>query len=224
MGSRKAAMAFKNAYVFQESFPLETYDEDSLVERFFELAMAIGTLVLLSPLLISISFFIFFTQGKPIFFKQTRVGKNRRKFQIYKFRTMINGAHKMKDQLKHLNFMSGPFFKIKNDPRLIPGGNFLRKFSLDELPQLFNVIKGEMSLVGPRPMLPDEVDELNCNDIFKVKPGITGLWQVRGRNEIVDFQKKISLDRIYVRKKCFFFDLKIIAKTIFVVLKTRGAC
>ena len=180
-------------------------------------------LIILAPLIFVISCVILIRSGRPIFYRQNRVGLNGSHFQMFKFRTMINGAHSMKNDLKHLNFMTGPFFKIKKDPRVTPEGEFLRKWSLDELPQLINVLKGEMALIGPRPMLPEEIQCLNCRDILSVKPGITGFWQVAGRNEVVDFRKKLAMDRFYIKRKSFSFDFMILFKTFFAVIRRRGA-
>jgi lipopolysaccharide/colanic/teichoic acid biosynthesis glycosyltransferase len=179
--------------------------------------------VVLLPLIGVIAIAVAFTSGFPVFYIQKRVGRDGKIFSMFKFRTMVRNAHDLKSHLMHLNIMSGPFFKVKNDPRVTKMGKFLRKTSFDELPQLFNVLKGEMSLVGPRPMLPEEVSKLRCYDILSVRPGITGIWQVSGRNEIVNFQKKLAMDRLYVSRRSFTMDLALLFKTIFVVFDRRGA-
>ncbi|MFV1951725.1 MAG: sugar transferase [Nitrospinota bacterium] len=181
-------------------------------------------LILLSPLLLLTALAIRLSSPGPVLFKQTRIGLFGRRFQMYKFRSMINNAEEIKKDLEHLNEMSGPIFKIKKDPRITPIGRFLRKTSLDELPQLINVLKGEMSLVGPRPPLPDEVDKYETwhRKRLSVKPGLTCLWQIYGRNKI-DFEKWMELDLRYIDNRSFGMDLKILFKTIPVVLLGIGA-
>jgi lipopolysaccharide/colanic/teichoic acid biosynthesis glycosyltransferase len=144
---------------------------------------------------------------------------------MYKFRTMVRDAEKMKEPLQDKNEMDGPVFKIKDDPRVIAGGRILRKLSLDELPQLINVLWGDMSLVGPRPPLPEEVSqyELWQRRRLSVKPGITCLWQVNGRNEI-DFQSWMKLDLEYIDNWSLWLDVKILAKTLPAVISAKGAC
>jgi lipopolysaccharide/colanic/teichoic acid biosynthesis glycosyltransferase len=168
------------------------------------------------------------TSPGPVLFVQKRIGLNKRVFEILKFRTMVMDAENKLAQLEHLNEVSGPVFKIKHDPRLTLLGKFLRKTSIDELPQFFNVLKGDMSLVGPRPwQLRDyelftqgSPDWQRCR--FSVRPGITCLWQVNGRNSI-PFEKWMELDLQYVRKWSLWLDLQILAKTIPAVLKGSGA-
>lgn len=192
-------------------------------ERPFDILLSIAILIFLAPIFLTVMLVVLLGSGRPIFYSQTRIGRGGRAFQILKFRTMVPKAHLLKSQIAHLNFMSGPFFKVKDDPRLTPVGKFLRKWSLDELPQILNVIRGDMSLVGPRPMLPEEISQLHCDDILAVNPGITGLWQVSGRNEIVDFRKKLGLDRIYVKRKGLFFDLWILMLTFRAVFRISSA-
>jgi lipopolysaccharide/colanic/teichoic acid biosynthesis glycosyltransferase len=164
------------------------------------------------------------TSPGPVFFVQERVGMNRRRFRLYKFRSMGVDADKQKTQLEHLNEMDGPVFKIKNDPRITPVGRFIRKMSIDELPQLFNVLVGSMSLVGPRPPVPSEVAQYEWlfQRRLSIKPGITCLWQVSGRNE-VSFREWMDLDRHYVANWSLWLDLKILCRTVPVVLLGRGA-
>lgn len=161
----------------------------------------------------------------PIIFKQKRVGQNGRIFNLYKFRSMYADAEKMKADLAAENTMSGAMFKIENDPRITKVGSWLRKASIDEFPQFINVLKGEMSLVGTRPPTPDEVATYSPEDLKRIssKPGITGLWQISGRNEIKNFQRVVELDCQYLDRWRFLDDLIIIVKTVFVVLKRKGA-
>ncbi len=161
----------------------------------------------------------------PILFKQRRVGENGRIFELLKFRSMYVGAENQKGELAHRNTMQGPMFKIEDDPRVTRVGKFLRKTSLDEIPQFLNVLRGEMSLVGTRPPTPDEVKSyyLWHHRRISAKPGITGLWQVSGRNKIKDFDKIVELDCQYLDNWRFLDDLKILARTVVVVLKRKGA-
>jgi exopolysaccharide biosynthesis polyprenyl glycosylphosphotransferase len=161
----------------------------------------------------------------PILFKQQRVGMHGRKFSLYKFRSMISGADTKKDGLLERSEMNGPMFKIEQDPRITRVGRFLRKWSLDELPQFINVLKGEMSLVGTRPPTPDEVDQYDDWHWRRVsiKPGITGLWQISGRSKITDFAKVVKFDLQYIDGWKFRKDLAILWKTIWVVLARKGA-
>jgi exopolysaccharide biosynthesis polyprenyl glycosylphosphotransferase len=188
--------------------------------------IVISTLVLivLAPLLVLVALLIKFTSPGPIFFTQNRVGMNQRRFRLYKFRSMIAGAEERVHDLAHLNELDGPAFKILNDPRITPLGRFIRKTSIDELPQLFNVLRGEMSLVGPRPPLPNEVEQYEW--LFRrrlsVKPGITCVWQVSGRSE-VNFQEWMDMDKRYVENWSLLLDLKILLKTIPAVIFCRGA-
>lgn len=161
----------------------------------------------------------------PIFFKQQRVGQNGRRFYIYKFRSMYPDAEARKAELMKENKMSGHMFKMDNDPRIIPIGHFMRKTSLDEFPQFLNVLKGEMSLVGTRPPTVDEYEkyELHHRSRLAIKPGLTGLWQVSGRSDITDFEEVVELDKKYIRGFCISRDIKIILKTVWIVLVGRGA-
>jgi lipopolysaccharide/colanic/teichoic acid biosynthesis glycosyltransferase len=162
----------------------------------------------------------------PVFFRQKRSGINGSPFTIYKFRTMNTNAEQIKHELEAMNEMSGPVFKVTNDPRVTPIGKFLRKFSLDELPQLFNVLRGEMSLVGPRPLPVDEVrrfDNLAHRRRLSVKPGLTCLWQISGRNQITDFKDWVRLDLQYIDNWSIWLDLRILLLTFPVVLRGTGA-
>lgn len=161
----------------------------------------------------------------PIVFKQTRVGKNGRHFDIYKFRSMYMDAEERKKELMKQNKMSGPISKFENDPRIFPFGRFIRKYSIDELPQFFNVLKGDMSLVGTRPPTVDEYEqyELHHKKRLAAKPGLTGMWQVSGRSDISDFEDIIRLDAQYISEWRILLDIKIICHTILVVLRKKGA-
>jgi lipopolysaccharide/colanic/teichoic acid biosynthesis glycosyltransferase len=163
------------------------------------------------------------TGGTP-FFTQERVGMHGRKFKMFKLRTMVNGAHAMRQSVMHLNEVDGPVFKIRNDPRLHPLGRFLRRTSIDELPNLINVIRGEMSLVGPRPALPSEVEHYDAfaRRRLSVPQGVTCLWQINGRSG-VSFEHWMELDNRYVDRWTPFGDLLIVAKTIPAVIRRNGA-
>lgn len=186
-------------------------------------SLSLAVLLLISPVFLLAAGCVLIFSGRPIFYTQWRVGHGGRLFRIIKFRTMVVGAHQMRNDIAHLNNMSGPFFKVKNDPRTTAVGRILRKLSLDELPQFLNVLKGEMAVVGPRPMLPEELEELRCYDILRVKPGITGLWQVSGRSDVTDFNQKLWLDRLYISRRNWLLDFKIIVRTVLVVLRRSGA-
>ncbi|GAB6927018.1 sugar transferase [Paenibacillus sp. JCM 10914] len=159
-----------------------------------------------------------------VFFSQERVGKNGQLFRMYKFRSMVSDAEKMREQLLHLNEVSGAMFKIKNDPRITRVGRWLRKTSLDELPQLWNVIKGDMSLVGPRPPLPEEVKQYTPYDMQRLMavPGCTGLWQVSGRNR-VGFQEMVELDLRYISEHSLVLDVSIMFRTVKVLFGSKDA-
>ena len=165
------------------------------------------------------------TSKGPAIFVQDRVGLRGRIFKQYKFRTMIEYAELKKEELKDLNELDGPIFKIKKDPRLTILGRFLRKFSIDELPQLLNVIKGDMNLIGPRPYPVKEVEDFRDKTFFRrhsMKPGITGLWQIQGRSDIKNFQECIDLDLEYIDNWCLNNDLIIALKTIPTIIKGTG--
>jgi len=180
-------------------------------------------LVLLSPLLLATALVMLVREGSPILFRQERVGLHGRPFTIYKFRTMVPGAEEQLDEVQHLNERSGVTFKARNDPRVTPFGRWLRKTSIDELPQLWNVLTGSMSLVGPRPPLPNEVAEYDVwhRRRLSMKPGITGLWQVEARHE-PDFDRWVEHDLIYIDGWSMWLDLKILAKTLPALLAHGG--
>ena len=161
----------------------------------------------------------------PVFFSQVRNTLNGRRFKLYKFRTMVQGAEAKIQELAAYNEMNGAAFKMTNDPRITPLGKWLRKLSIDELPQLWNVFKGDMSLVGPRPPLPSEVEEYEDwhRRRLSFSPGITCLWQISGRNTITDFSEWAKLDLKYIDNWSFWLDIKILLKTIPVVFFGKGA-
>lgn len=195
-----------------------------LIKRLIDITASAVFLILLSPLFAVVSILIKGTSRGPVFFKQKRVGYNSRLFTCLKFRTMLKNAEDLKKDLLKMNEIEGPVFKIKNDPRVTKVGRVLRKTSIDELPQLINVFKGDMSLVGPRPPIPSEVIQYDFKDRrrLSMRPGITCLWQVKGRNAI-PFEKWMELDREYIDNWSLMLDLKILLKTFPVVLKGSGA-
>lgn len=197
----------------------------SLVKRIVDVVVSSVAILLTSPIMLVSAVALKLTDWSgPVLFVQRRVGLNGREFPCLKFRTMVPNAEELKDQLAHLNVMSGPVFKIPDDPRVTRVGKWLRKTSIDELPQLFNVFLGHMSMVGPRPALPSEV-KLYGPDFRKrlsVRPGITCLWQISGRND-VDFHDWMRLDMEYIDGWSLFLDIKIMAKTIPAVFQQRGA-
>ncbi len=197
-----------------------------IIKRAIDFAGALVLTAVLSPLLAGIAIVLKWREPRwPVLFRQRRVGLNGRQFWCYKFRTMVPDAERQQEQIRHLNIMSGPVFKVPDDPRVTPTGRALRRLSLDELPQLVNVLAGQMSLVGPRPALPEEVTQYGerSRKRLSVRPGITGLWQVSGRNEIQDFQQWVALDLEYIDRWSLLLDVKILLRTIPVVLQQRGA-
>ena len=195
-----------------------------IFKTYLEFIITLGIFFVFSPILMIIPILIKLNSKGPVFFTQERVGYHGRKFNLLKFRTMTVDAEKKLKDLMSDNEQSGPVFKIENDPRITEIGKFLRKFSLDELPQLYNVIRGEMNLVGPRPPLPSEVQqyEPEWRRRLNMKPGITGLWQVTGRNNIIDFKDWVALDLKYIDEWSLKLDLIIILKTIPQMLKGSG--
>ncbi len=196
-----------------------------LFKRTIDLIVSTTVLILLAPLFLCVAVLIKLTSPGPVFFGQKRVGLNKRHFIMYKFRTMVPDAERIQEELLHLNEMTGPVFKIKNDPRITPIGRFLRKTSIDELPQLFNVLLGNMSLVGPRAIPLRDYDLFNEDwqrRRFSVPPGITCLWQIHGRNAI-PFEQWMEMDMQYIDKWSLWLDLKILARTIPAVLRGSGA-
>ena len=196
-----------------------------VTKRILDVVISLLTLVLLSPLLIIVGLLIKQESNGPALFKQQRVGLYGKTFTMFKFRSMSQDAQAQRNKLERHNEMSsGVLFKIKNDPRITPLGKIIRKTSIDELPQLINVLRGEMSLVGPRPALPNEVSQYSFNDRTRlnVLPGITCLWQVMGRSEI-PFEQQVRLDLKYIKKQSLLLDVSLLLKTIPAVIKAKGA-
>jgi len=196
----------------------------SNLKRALDLIIAVGALILVAPVMLFTAIAIKLDSPGPILFRQTRVGKWGKHFPCYKFRSMYIDAEQRLQGLLALNEADGPVFKMKNDPRVTRVGRVIRKLSIDELPQLFNVVKGEMSLVGPRPALPREVSQYEYEQIGRLQavPGITGLQQVSGRSN-VDFKRWIELDLQYISEQSLWKDIEILIKTIPAVLASRGA-
>jgi exopolysaccharide biosynthesis polyprenyl glycosylphosphotransferase len=196
-----------------------------VIKRVLDVALSAVLLILVSPLLLAAAALIRLTSKGPIFFRQERLGVNKRTFLIYKFRTMVPDAEKLIEALEDQNQVSGPVFKIMDDPRITPIGRMLRRSSIDELPQLFNVLKGDMSLVGPRPLPVRDYQGFNEDwqrRRFSVRPGITCLWQVNGRSSI-PFEQWMRLDLQYMDEWSLWLDIKILARTIPAVLRGSGA-
>ena len=195
-----------------------------VVKRCFDLTLVVLSLpfLLLAILLIALLIKIESPTG-PVFFLQKRTGKDGRRFLMFKFRTMVPNAEELKAQLMHLNELQAPDFKIKNDPRITRVGKFLRKTSLDELPQIINILKGEMSLVGPRPtsFAPETYKPWHLQRL-EVTPGLTGLWQVTGRSDI-EFDDRVRLDIQYIKRQCLWLDFQILLRTALAVIKHEGA-
>lgn len=195
-----------------------------MFKRVMDLVLAILAVIVLSPLLLLIALAILATMGRPVFFAQKRAGLNGRVFFLYKFRTMIPDARKLQAGLMDANEMDGPVFKVKHDPRITPLGRFLRRSTLDELPQFFNVIKGEMSLVGPRPLANYEARKVPhwARRRYSVQPGLTCFWQVMGRNKLT-FEEWMKLDLRYVDEGSLWTDIVLLLKTVPALLFSRGA-
>jgi lipopolysaccharide/colanic/teichoic acid biosynthesis glycosyltransferase len=194
-------------------------------KRLLDVIVSVALLVVLAPVLGVIALVIRVTSGPPVLYRWHVVGQHGRPFVSYKFRTMVTNADALKPLLLAANTMSGPVFKLPNDPRVTRVGRWLRRYSLDELPQLWSVAKGEMSLVGPRPPLASEYDQFTEAQKRKlaVKPGITCLWQVSGRNHVRDFDEWVRLDLQYINSWSLWLDLKILLLTIPAVVSARGA-
>ena len=195
-----------------------------VVKRLFDIVVSACGLILLSPLFLFLVIKIRSEDGGPAFYSQERIGKNEKPFKMWKFRSMVVDADKMLDKLEDRNEIDGAMFKIKDDPRVTKIGHVIRKYSLDELPQLWNVLIGDMSLVGPRPPLPSEVEEYTNYDKQRltVMPGCTGLWQVTRRSK-ADFDEMVWLDIVYINHSGAFEDLKLIIKTVLVMIHPNGA-
>lgn len=192
-------------------------------KRTFDIVVATLLLLVLTPLFLIVGMLIYLDSPGGIFFKQTRTGKGGKSFTMWKFRSMVKGAEQQQHQL-HNEMIGGVLFKVKHDPRITRVGRFIRKFSIDELPQLWNVVIGDMSMVGPRPALPKEVTHYTSHQRQRltVTPGITCFWQITGRSEI-NFHQQVELDLHYIATQSFTTDLLILLKTIPAVLTGRGA-
>ena len=195
-----------------------------ILKRIIDIIGSIIGIVLVSPVLLVTAVLIKSESKGRIFFSQTRVGLHGKEFKIYKFRSMVDGAEALRKSIEHKNEMSGPMFKVRGDPRITKIGRFIRKTSIDELPQLINVLKGEMSLVGPRPSLPSEVEKFEAWMLkrLEVKPGLTCYWQVSGRNNIC-FEDWMKLDIDYVNNRNMQLDIKLIFKTIILLFGDKNA-
>jgi exopolysaccharide biosynthesis polyprenyl glycosylphosphotransferase len=206
-------------------FRPRVWDEETLyVKRVIDLLFSAAGIILLSPVFAVVALLVRISGPGPVLHRYYMVGQNGRQFLGQKFRTMIPNAHALKASLLDHNEMTGPVFKMRNDPRVTKIGRWLRKFSLDELPQLYSVLKGDMSLIGPRPAGPDEYERFEFWHMRKVsvRPGITCLWQVRGRNAISSFDEWVKLDLEYIDNWSLWLDFKILVRTVFVVLRATG--
>ncbi|MEX3618257.1 sugar transferase [Paenibacillus glucanolyticus] len=196
-----------------------------MIKRTIDIICALVGLLLLAPFFLIVSILIKLEdpQGS-IFFYQTRIGKNEKPFRMYKFRSMVSNAEELLEKLLDQNEISGAMFKMKDDPRITRIGKFIRKTSFDELPQLWNVIRGDMSLVGPRPPLPREVEEYSSYDKLRlqVTPGCTGLWQVSGRNNL-NFDEMLKLDLEYIEQRGLWLDIKLILRTVKIMILPNSA-
>jgi exopolysaccharide biosynthesis polyprenyl glycosylphosphotransferase len=194
-----------------------------MLKRAVDVIFSAAALVVLSPVMLAIAIAIKLDSHGPVFYASERIGKRGRVFRCMKFRTMVRDAEKRQAEIMHMNERQGVLFKISNDPRITTLGRLLRKYSLDELPQFFNVLKGDMSIVGPRPPLASEVREYKLSHLRRldVTPGITGLWQVQGRQD-PSFDSYISLDVTYIENWSVWLDLKIILRTVVVVFAGTG--
>lgn len=197
----------------------------SFMKRVLDIVLSFAGIIFLMPLFLVVAVMIKLEDpAGSVLFKQNRVGKNEALFPMYKFRSMVSNAEALKQQLMSQNEVEGAMFKMKNDPRVTRIGRVIRKTSIDELPQLWNVLIGDMSLVGPRPALPSEVSEYTSYDKKRltVTPGCTGLWQVSGRSNL-SFEQMVELDLTYIRERSIIFDLKIMTKTVTVLLGSKDA-
>lgn len=211
---------FPTIPLHRKDFPIGAF----LLKRFMDTTLSALALIVLSPVMLAIAIVVKMDSEGPMFYKAQRIGRKGRNFTCYKFRTMVQDADRRKADLEHMNERDGILFKIANDPRITRIGRFLRKYSLDELPQFYNVLRGDMSLVGPRPPMAAEVEQYDLAHLRRldVLPGITGLWQVEARQD-PSFDSYISLDTAYVENWSLFMDLRILARTVSVVLSGTGS-
>ena len=207
-----------------ETIKLEKTYKYFILKRCIDILGALIGIIILSPIMLITIIAIRLNSKGAVIFAQERVGLNEKMFKMYKFRSMVNNAEELKEDLMTDNEMTGPMFKIKEDPRVTSVGRFIRKTSIDELPQLFNILKGDMSLVGPRPNLPREVKKFNLYHRQKLlaKPGLTCYWQVMGRSNI-GFEEWMELDIKYIRERNTWIDIKLILKTFFVLFGDKNA-
>ncbi len=205
-------------------YPSSPSDWRFKIKYAVERALTVAGTLITAPVMLAIAIAIVGTMGRPVLFRQRRVGLDGREFEMLKFRSMVRGAERDQAKLQRYNESDGPVFKIREDPRVTPVGRFIRRTSLDELPQIINVLKGDMTLIGPRPPLPSEVAMYNGEQRRRltIKPGITGLWQVAGRSDI-DFDELVELDVYYIHNRSLWMDLTILLRTAGVVLSGRGA-
>lgn len=222
-----------NSYVSTVgTYPIVTFHtvtlnrSEEIIKRIFDIVFGLVGVILSSPIMLITAIAIKIDSPGPVLFKQTRVGKNGRLFKIYKFRSMCNDAEALKKKLEAQNELGdGKMFKMKDDPRVTRVGKFIRKTSIDELPQFFNIVGGSMSLVGTRPPTLDEVEQYDDNQWrrISIKPGLTGMWQVSGRSNITDFDEVVKLDTYYIDNWSVFMDIEILFKTVILVFKKDGA-
>ncbi len=211
----------QNSILKEQMKHREVYE---FIKRALDIICSLIGLIVLMPILVIVAILIRIESKGSIIFSQDRVGKNGIVFKMYKFRSMVGNAEELKEKLASENERTGPMFKIKNDPRITKVGRFIRKTSIDELPQLVNILKGEMTIVGPRPSLPDEVKSFEVWMLkrLSVKPGLTCYWQVSGRNNI-EFNEWMELDIKYVKERNLLIDVKLIFKTFFVLFGDKNA-
>ena len=207
---------------YQPPEPKPVYE---VCKRIFDLVMSVFALIVLSPVFLAVAIAIKCEDGGKVFYCQTRLTKDRKEFKMFKFRSMCPDADKKLDELLQYNEMKGPAFKMENDPRITKVGHFIRKTSIDELPQLLNIIMGDMSIIGPRPPLPREVEQYTPYQLHRldVKTGLACYHECQGRSEDKDFDKWVESDLKYIRERSFWTDLKVIFWTMRVVLTGKGA-
>lgn len=207
---------------YQTPEPKPVYE---VCKRIFDLVMSTFALIVLSPVFLGVAIAIKLEDGGDVFYSQTRLTKGGKPFKMFKFRSMCPNAHQMLDSLRDQNEMKGPAFKIRNDPRITKVGHFIRKTSIDELPQLVNIIMGDMSIIGPRPPLPEEVAQYTPYQLHRldVKTGLACYHECQGRSDDKDFDKWVESDLRYIRERSMLTDIKVILWTIRVVLTGKGA-
>ena len=197
---------------------------ERFIKRALDMILSGIAIIILSPILLIVAILVKTKLGSPVIFKQERPGLNEKIFKMYKFRSMCIGAENMRAELMKYNEMDGPVFKIKNDPRITKVGKFIRKYSIDELPQLVNILKGDMSIVGPRPPLLDEVAQYTDyhRQRLMVTPGLTCFWQAYGRSDL-SFEDWVDMDMKYIKRRSISLDISLIIRTVYAVIFKRGA-